>query len=98
MAKKGSRIMTDDELRELVHRVELRLERLDARFEGIDKRMAALEGRFDGLERRLTSLETQLNTRLEGLEARLHSKAGNWVFSLWGATLAVLIALLTLWK
>jgi hypothetical protein len=76
--------MTDEELRELVHRVELRLERVDTR--------------LDGLEKRLTEGLAQIHTRLEGLESRVNTKAGNWVVSLWGATLAVLIGLLTLWK
>jgi hypothetical protein len=76
--------MTDEELRELVHRVELRLERLDTR--------------FDGLEKSLADLRTEMRTKLEGLETRVNTKAGNWVVSLWGATLAILITLLTLWR
>jgi hypothetical protein len=83
--------MTDEELWELVHRVDLRIERLDARFDGLEKRMATLEGRAESLERTMT-------TRFEGLETRRNSKASNWVVSLWGAPLAVLIALLTLWR
>jgi tetrahydromethanopterin S-methyltransferase subunit G len=66
------------------NRVELRLERLDAKLDGLEKRLASLEGR--------------LETRFDGLETRVNTKAGNWVVSLWGATLAVLIALLTLWR
>lgn len=76
--------MTDEELRELVHRVELRLERLDTR--------------FDALEKSLADVRTEMRAKLEGLESRVNTKAGNWVVSLWGATLAVLIGLLTLWK
>jgi hypothetical protein len=83
--------MTDDELRELVHRVELRIERLDARFDGLEKRVG--EG-LGNVSARLDSVER----RLDGLELRLNTKASNWVVSLWGATLAVLIALLTLWR
>jgi hypothetical protein len=83
--------MTDEELRELVHRVDLRIERLDARFDGLEKRMARLEGRVESLERTMT-------TRFEGLEIWLNSKASNGVVSLWRAPLAVLIALLTLWR
>ncbi len=82
--------MSDDELRELVHRVDLRIERLDARFDALEKRMASVEGRIESLERTIT-------TRFEGLETRINTKASNWVVSLWGATLAVLIPLLTLW-
>jgi chaperonin cofactor prefoldin len=67
--------MTDEELRELVHRVDLRIERLDARFDGLEKRMATLEGRAESLERTMT-------TRFEGLGTRLNSKASNWVISL----------------
>ena len=76
--------MTDEELRELVHRVELRLERLDTR--------------FDGWEKSLADLRAEMRTKLEGLESRVNTKAGNWGVSLWGATLAVLIALLSLWS
>jgi hypothetical protein len=81
--------MTDGALREPVHRVELRIERLDARFDGLEKRMATMEGRVESLDRTIT-------TRFEGLEAPLNTKASNWVVSLWGTTLAALIALLTL--
>jgi chaperonin cofactor prefoldin len=47
--------MTDEELWELVHRVDLRIERLDARFDGLEKRMATLEGRAESLERTMTT-------------------------------------------
>jgi hypothetical protein len=32
--------MTDDDVRDLFHRVELRLERLDTKVEGLEKRLA----------------------------------------------------------
>jgi chaperonin cofactor prefoldin len=76
--------MTDDELRETFHRVELRLERLDTKMDNLEKSLADVRG--------------EMRTLREGLENRLNSKAGNWVVSLWGATLAVLIGLLTLWR
>jgi hypothetical protein len=76
--------MTDDETRELFHRVELRLERLDTK--------------MDTLEKALADVRAEMRAKFEGLETRVNSKAGNWVVSLWGATLAVLIALLTLWR
>jgi chaperonin cofactor prefoldin len=76
--------MTDDELRETFHRVELRLERLDTKMDNLEKSLADARG--------------EMRTMREGLENRLNSKAGNWVVSLWGATLAVLIGLLTLWR
>jgi len=76
--------MTDEEFRDTFHRFELRLERLDTK--------------MDQLEKRLSDGFAVVNTRLEGIETRLNTKAGNWVVSLWGATLAGLIALLTLWR
>jgi hypothetical protein len=76
--------MTDDETRELFHRVELRLERLDTK--------------MDTLEKALADVRAEMRAKFERLETLVNSKAGNWVVSLWGATLAVLIALLTLWR
>jgi hypothetical protein len=72
--------MTDEQLTDHFHRMELRLERLDTK--------------LDQLEKRLSDGFAVVNTRLEGLETRLNTKAGNWVVSLWGATQGVLIALL----
>ena len=76
--------MNDEEFRDSFHRFELRLERFDTKLDNLEKRLASLEGRLD--------------TRFDGLETRLNTKAGNWVVSLWGATLAVLIGLLKLWS
>jgi hypothetical protein len=76
--------MTDDEFRDIFHRFELRLERLDTKLDHLEKSLADSRG--------------EMRAMREGLESRINSKAGNWVVSLWGATLAVLIALLTLWR
>jgi hypothetical protein len=76
--------MTDDILQDTFHRFELRLERLDTKLDSLEKRLASLEGRLD--------------TRFDGLESRLNTKAGNWVVSLWGTTLAILMGLLKLWS
>lgn len=76
--------MTDDEFRDIFHRLDLRLERLDTKMDALEKRLASLDG--------------GLGARFDTLDARLDGKAGNWVVSLWGATLAVLIALLNLWR
>jgi formyltetrahydrofolate hydrolase len=76
--------MIDEETRDFFHRVELRLERLDTK--------------MDSLEKSFADLRSELRTRIGDLEKRLDGKAGNWVVSLWGATLAVLIPLLTLWR
>jgi hypothetical protein len=76
--------MTDEEFRDTFHRVELRLERLDTH--------------LDSQEKSLADLRSEFRSRIGDLEKRLDGKAGNGVVSLWGATLAVLIALLTLWR
>ena len=76
--------MTDEEFRDTCHRFELRLERLDTKMDHLEKALADTRG--------------EMRAMREGLETRLNSKAGNWVVSLWGATLAVLIALLTPWR
>jgi hypothetical protein len=76
--------MTDEEFRDTFHRFERRLERLDTKMDQLEKALADSRG--------------DMRATREGLEARLNSEAGNWVVSLWGATLAVLIALLTLWR
>jgi hypothetical protein len=70
-------MMQDDEIRELFHRMELRLERLDTK--------------VDSLEKTVADVCTELRTRFEGIESRLNSKAGNWVVTFWGSTLAILI-------
>jgi hypothetical protein len=57
--------MTDDDLRDLFHRFELRLERLDTK--------------MDNLEKGLAALRAELRPRLEGLENRLARKADTWV-------------------
>jgi uncharacterized protein YlxW (UPF0749 family) len=71
--------MTDDELRDLFHRFELRLERLDTK--------------VDGLEKRLASLETRVDTRLEGLENRLARKADTWVVTVGMGGLGLLLTI-----
>jgi hypothetical protein len=72
--------MTDDELRDTFHRFDLRLDRM--------------ETKLDNLEKGLADFRTEIRTRLEGLENRLNSKAGNWTVSLWGGSSAVVMALL----
>jgi hypothetical protein len=72
--------MTDDELRDTFHRLELRLERVDTKLEN--------------LEKALVDFRIETRTRFEGLENRLNTKAGNWTVSLWGGSLAVVMALL----
>lgn len=69
--------MQDEEIRDLFHRFELRLERLDTK--------------MDNLEKSFADLRSELRTRIGTLEQRLDNKAGNWVVSFWGATLAMLI-------
>lgn len=68
----------------MFHQLELRLERLDTE--------------MDHLEKPLADVQSEMRAMREALETRLNGKAGNWVVSRWGATLAVLIALLTLWR
>ena len=68
----------DEDVRDRFNRLELRLERLDVTMSQLEKRLS------DGFG--------QMNARLEGLGNRLAHKADNWVVSLWGATLAMLIA------
>ena len=74
--------MTDDELRDTLHRIELRLERLDTKVDNLEKHLSALESRMDA---RFEGLETRLNTKA----APASSKPG-----LWGGSLAVVMALL----
>jgi hypothetical protein len=66
-----------DDANDRLNRIEIRLERLDATLAQIDKRIS------DGF--------AVVNTRLEGLKNRLSHKAENWVVSLWGATLGILV-------
>jgi len=91
--------MQDEEFRDLFHRMEVRLERIEGRIDGMEKR---LDTRIDGLEKRLDTridsvekavadVRTEFRTRFEGLENRLNTKAGNWVVTFWGSTLAILI-------
>ncbi len=69
--------MQDDEIRELFHRMQLRLERLDTK--------------VDGLEKAVADVRSEIRARFEGLKSRLNTKAGNWVVTFWGSTLAILI-------
>jgi hypothetical protein len=57
--------MTDEQIAEVFHRVELRLERLDTK--------------LDQIEKRLTDGFSVVNTRLQGFENRLARKADTWV-------------------
>jgi hypothetical protein len=97
---------------EMDRRWETRFEQLEKRmvegFAGIHKRLDDLQARMGSLEARMGSLDDRVETRLMGVEGRLTTiegrldhKAGNWVVSLWGATLAMLIgaatALVKLW-
>jgi hypothetical protein len=76
--------MQDDEIRELFHRMELR-------FEHLDGRMDRLDTRIDNLEKAVADVRAEFRGRFEVIENRLNSKAGNWVVTFWGATLAMLI-------
>jgi hypothetical protein len=69
--------MQENDILELFHRIDLRLERLDTKVDNLDKRIASLETRFEA--------------RFMSIDARLDNKAGNWVVGLWGSTLAILI-------
>jgi hypothetical protein len=62
--------MIDDETRELFHRMDVRLERLDTKIDNLGKTVA--------------DVRSELRTRFEGLENRLNSEAGNWVVTFWG--------------
>ena len=76
--------MQDEEIRELFHRIESRFERLDGRMDRFDTRI-------DNLEKAVADTRTEFRTRFEGIENRLNTKAGNWVVTFWGSTLAILI-------
>jgi hypothetical protein len=71
--------MTDDQLTEQFHRVELRLERLDTK--------------VDQLEKRLSDGFAVGNTRLEGFENRLAHKADTWVVTAGMAGLGLLLTI-----
>jgi hypothetical protein len=78
----------DTELRELFHGLIVRMERFEARMDALEKAFidfrTEVRGRLDAVER-----------RGESLENRLADKASNAVVSLWGMTLAILIAAAT---
>ena len=87
--------MQDEEFRELFHRVELHLERIDGRIDRLDTRIDGVEKRLDtrieSVEKAVADARTEFRMRFEGIENRLNTKAGNWVVTFWGATLAMLI-------
>ena len=70
--------MEDTELRELFHGLIVRMERFEAR--------------LDAFEKSLADFRVEVRGRLDGLETRLAAKADSWVVSVWGGTLAGLIA------
>ena len=65
----------------MFHRIELRLERLDTE--------------MDHLEKPLAAVQSEMRAMREDLETRLNGKAGNWVVSRWGATLALTLPALS---
>jgi hypothetical protein len=89
--------MTDDQLVEHFHRIELRMERFEERLDGLEKRVSdgladvrgELRTRFEGLEKRvsdgLADVRGELRTRFEGLESRLKDKADWRVLGLYTA-------------
>jgi hypothetical protein len=50
-----------------------------------------LDAKGDNVEKAIADVRSELRTRFEGIENRLNSKAGNWVVTFWGSTLAILI-------
>jgi hypothetical protein len=56
-----------------------------------------VDTKLENLEKALVDFRIETRTRFEGLENRLNTKAGTWVVSLWGGSLAVFMALLRLW-
>ena len=71
--------MTDEQLMEQFHRIELRLERLDTK--------------VDQLEKRMTDGVAVIHTRLEGFENRLKDKADWRVVSLYTGLILGLMTL-----
>jgi uncharacterized protein YlxW (UPF0749 family) len=71
--------MTDEETRDLFHRLELRLERLDTR--------------VDQLEKRLSDGFSVVHGRFEGLENRLARKADTWVVTVGIGGLGLLLTI-----
>src|SRR5262245_15657500 len=103
---KGGADVTDEELRgqfdgirEQLHAMAGRMERFEARLDGLEKTVTdfrtEVRGHLDAVERRGESLENRVSSQLGGLENRLADKASNMVVSLWGGTLAILIAAAT---
>jgi len=76
--------LQDDELRDLFHRMELRLERLDVKVDNLGKEVAGL--RTD-MRTRFTTIET----RSTSLDNRVDNKASNGGVTFWGSALAILI-------
>jgi tetrahydromethanopterin S-methyltransferase subunit G len=75
---------------------------VDKRFDDLQTRMTSVEGRIASLDSHMDSRFTAVDTRFMGvegrltnIEARLDQKAGAWLVSIWGATLAMLIAAAT---
>jgi hypothetical protein len=73
--------VNDTELRDLFH--------------GLTARMERFETRMDALEKSLADFRVEVRGRFEGLESRLALKADAWTVSIWGGTLAGLIAVAT---
>lgn len=71
--------MTDEELRDQLHRLELRLERLDTKLESLEKGLA--------------DVRAELRPRLEGLDNRLSHKADTWVVTVGMGGLGLLLTI-----
>jgi hypothetical protein len=69
--------MQDEAIRELFHRMDVRLEWLDTT--------------VDHLEQSFADLRRDMHSRFSSIDTRLDAKAGTWAVGLWGATLAMLV-------
>jgi hypothetical protein len=71
--------MTDEQLADQFHRLELRLERLETKVEGVEKG--------------LVDMWAELRPRLEGIENRLARKADTWVVTVGTGSLGLLLTI-----
>jgi archaellum component FlaC len=80
-----ARMVTREEMKELIATINVRFEQVDKRFEQVDKRFEQVDKRFDQVDARFDRLENRVDRLYYGCVALLVLLIGNSIVgNLWG--------------